>query len=475
MALRRWHLQSGTAALCLSVLTAGCGGGGGGGGPDPTPTPVLAKTRVEVLRDQALPRLSVTVDGAGGPTFLVGQRVPNDFGGGDEQIAKIDTSTCTVTARWQNLDAYLDAAKANKINLLHVELWSVWTAGAQFPYLKDAAGKFRVQAAVENNQWNEQYFQGFRELVQKASARGIVLYVSLFNHYNIRWPDKDPNGLPWSADPFRASNTDTSFGLDDYGGNSKLRTAAFLRFKDGSGSLTTVARIQKALVERLLEEVTEQNVIFEPLMVPWVFNNPDISRLGLPAWENWVIATIRAKESSLGRGLKTLIALTPAPLSADGLIVGGGVFKDFDIADWKNAYRNGSAGFENWSQVDIIAYAGGFAFFEPPFGNDSAVYLHERLLAHQRFFPEKLALFNSDGFNQRYAPDICTAKLGMIVQDVRHGWWKQVVSGVDLSQYPLFWARKTRDQVGTVPLGYVHFMNWTTAQSSMEDLGGGNL
>ena len=100
--------------------------------------------------------------------------------------------------------------------------------------------------------------------------------------------------------------------------------------------------------------------------------------------------------------------------------------------------------------------------------------MRERTLNHRRQFPETAVLFSTDGFNQRYAPDTCTAKLGDYVKDVRHGWWNQVDLGIDLSRYPLFWAQGTHDQIGTVPLGYIHFLNWTSAQSSMEDLARGS-
>ena len=463
-------------AMVLGVFLAACGGGGGGGGggPDPTPTPVLAHTRLEVLRSGGLPRLSVTVDGVGGPVFLVGERAPLFFNAGDTQIAKIDTSTCTVLSRWQNVGQYLDTAKANSINLLHVELWNVWD-GSPFPFVKDAAGKLRVQAAVEQGVWNDAYFAAVHELVQQASARGIVVLFSLFNHYNVRIEDASQGGRPWAAEPLRARNTDTGFGLDDDNGDWKRRTAEFLRAKDGAGNLTTIGRIQKALVERLLDELTEQNVIIEPLMVPWIVNNPNLTALSLPSWESWMISVIRAKEAALGRGVRSIIEVTPGPLTQEGPIVNGNVYNNWDIIEWKNAFRQSRTGYENWNQVDLIQYAGGFAFGDPPYQDPVNAIARERMLNHRRLFPEAALLYSTDGFNHRHAPDRCNAALGEYVQDVRHGWWDNVDLGVDLSQYPLFWAKATHNQIGDVPPGSIHFLNWTSAETSMEDLAKGHF
>ena len=110
------------------------------------------------------------------------------------------------------------------------------------------------------------------------------------------------------------------------------------------------------------------------------------------------------------------------------------------------------------------------AFGDPPFGDDAETYGHERMLNHRRQFPDKVMLYSTDGFNQRYAPDQCTAALSEYVQDVRHGWWDVLDAGHDLSQCPLTWVNLSHDLIPDVPLGNVPFLNWTTAQTSMEDL-----
>jgi hypothetical protein len=470
MASFQRRLRPVLGAFALAVLAAGCGGGGGGEEPEPEPTPSSARTRVQVLRDQALPRVAVTVDGVGGPAFLVGQRGPLNFDNGEGHLARIDTSTCTVTSRWSRLAEYLDAAKSNRIGLLHVELWTTWESVGLFPFVRDAAGRFRVQAAVENNEWNPEYFRTLRELVDGASARGIVVFLSLFNHYNIRI-QTGPGGRPWSVEPLRAANTDTGFGLGDFNGDWKQRTAEFVTFHDAAGGLTTIARIQKALIERILEEIHQENVMFEPLMVPWIFNNPRMTGLKLAAWENWIISVIRDQERQLGRGFRAPIEVTPAPTQSVEAVVNGGVNRVFHIGDWQTAFRGGTAGYENWSEVDLIGYAGGFAFGSPPFGDGSIHYARERMLHHTRQFPDKVLLYSTDGFNQRYAPNRCTAALGEYVQDIRHGWWDLLDQGRDLSQYPLAWAQTAHDLTREVPLGSIHFLNWSTAQASMEDLG----
>jgi hypothetical protein len=467
-----------TAPLTLCFLLAACGAGTDLPDPGPTPTPgARTTTRLEVLRDAAGARLSLTVNGTGGPAFLYGQRVTLYFGGGETQIASIDPASCTVRRHWESIEAYLDAAEAHGLSLLHLELWNVWEPRSPFPFLQDSQGRYRVQAAVEQGVWNEQYFRTLRALFDGASERGMVVLLSLFNHYNIRISDGRLGGRPWTAEPLRAANTDTLFGLGEHGGDWKLRTAEFLRFSDASGGLTTMGRIQKALVERVLDEVHQQNVLLEPLMVPWLFNNQHVGALDLPRWSSWLIAVVRERERALGRGVRSTIEITPAPLSSDGAGGGGSVYQDFDAVHWREAHRTGRAGFESWAEVDVVGYAGGLAYGMPPFGAESVAYVRERWRAHRGQFPDKALLYSTDGFNQRYAPSRCTAALGSYVQDVRHGWWDEPSSGVDLSQYPLSWAQQARDQAAAAgaPLGAAHFLNWTTALSSMEDLGRGGL
>jgi hypothetical protein len=444
----------------------------GCGGNEERPSPAR-HTRLELRRDGGAGQLVLTVDGAGGPVFLRGQRGALSYGAGETHIATIDTSRCSVSRYWKSQDEYLDAAQRNRLNLLHVELWNVWEPEAPYPFLRDASGRFRVQAAVEGGQWNEEYFAAVRKLVEGASARGIVILFSLFNHYNIRVSDPNYGGRPWAAEPFRAANTDTGFGLEEYGGEVRRRMAEFLRFADDRGQPTVVGRVQKALVERLLEEIDEQNVAFELLMTPWMVNNPYIDGLGLARWESWVVSVVRQKEHALGRSVAAPLMVTPATLHSFALMIDGQVNMDYEVTQWKQAYASGQAGYEGWPEVAILDYAGASAFDDPPFPDGADAYMELRLAAHQAEFPGTTALYNTDGFNKRYAPGTCTAALGEYVQDVRHGWWDGQFSGVDLSLFPRRWAERTYALSQDFPAGTVHFLNWSTAQSSMEDLAGG--
>ncbi len=455
--------------LLLSLVPA-CGDEEKDGEPPPAKRP---RTRVELLRDTTPARLSLTVDGKGGPVFLRGQRGSLFYGHGETHIATIDTTACQIERYWESQADYLDGAAENGINLLHVELWNLWEPTNPFPFLRDGDGRFRIRDAVELNQWNDDYFKAVRELVEEASARGIVVFFSLFNHYNIRESKPEYQGRPWASSPFRGANSVTGMGLPD-GLDRRRRMAEFLTFGDGQGELTEVARIQKALVGRLLEEIEEENTGFELLMAPWMVNNPYIDGLGLARWENWLAGSVRAKEQQLGRDHGVLLAVTPAVLKSFDIYVDGAVNEGFEIMAWRQAWSAGLTGYENWPEIAIVSYPGFMAFGNPPFPADASLYMEERILAHRASFGDTAVLLSTDGFNRRFSPRDCRGNLDRYVEDIRHGWWNQKLDGVDLSLYPVTWAQRSWDLTRLVPAGSVHFLNWTTAEDSMKDLATGN-
>ena len=297
---------------------------------------------------------------------------------------------------------YLSRMRTQKNNLVRVFLTNSFNNTDWFPYKVTNDGKFKVEDAIENGNWNEEYFDRLRTFVAQASVCGIAVQLSVFNFFDFddrAWPTEGKPGFsPWN--PANAVDGTPNWNRDHLVHGTK-RGARCEYFMDTSH--TGVSRVRKKFINKLVLELKGfGNVIFELMNEPRGEAGYRL-RDKLPFLRE-VTATILA---ACGTSWRPLLSVNASPASSLNKTE---LETPLDITAWKaDADRTSDP---NYDAIDIISYHGlsGLSFEERtcPYGPQSPASfagvdrqsIADRRGRHLRDFPKKAMIFSTDGAHQ---------------------------------------------------------------------------
>jgi hypothetical protein len=171
-----------------------------------------------------------------------------------------------------DVDGYLDALAGFGVNLTRVWCIEQWTGTA---FGKQGFERYSwVPFEGDPGSWdlnllNEQYYARVAEFVRKASARGIVVQLSLFDRCGL--VNKSRRG-EWCDSPYNTANNINDF-LPTIG--------RYPAFTDMDG--TQIGRVNRLFIERIVRELQDYgNVIYE------IMNEPFDYWKNQSQWHRWV-------------------------------------------------------------------------------------------------------------------------------------------------------------------------------------------